>query len=229
MRGNELKYENILSQETNMNIDYALNNFYKEIYGKEIEDSNKSSFNLPTEEDVNSKLNLPIKQNTNTQGENINWNEVERPEGKIRKHYQSIIESSNTTKEAKIIAKELMGTDTYIPDSNNKQLERANKRIQNSTPEVELDSLISRTTTGGKIDATDIAVGERLIQYYSLIGDKAKLQESIQATAMAGTTAGQTVQAMSLLKHQTPEGQAVWIQRSVEKMNNDLRLSLIHI
>lgn len=223
MRGNELKYENILSQETNMNIDYALNNFYKEIYGKEIEDSNKSSFNLPTEEDVNSKLNLPIKQNTNTQGENINWNEVERPEGKIRKHYQSIIESSNTTKEAKIIAKELMGTDTYIPDSNNKQLERANKRIQNSTPEVELDSLISRTTTGGKIDATDIAVGERLIQYYSLIGDKAKLQESIQATAMAGTTAGQTVQAMSLLKHQTPEGQAVWIQRSVEKMNNDLR------
>lgn len=102
-----------------------------------------------------------------------------------------------------------MGTDTYIPDSNNKQLERANKRIQNSTPEVELDSLISRTTTGGKIDATDIAVGERLIQYYSLIGDKAKLQESIQATAMAGTTAGQTVQAMSLLKHQTPEGQAV--------------------
>lgn len=223
MRGNELKYENILSQETNMNIDYALNNFYKEIYGKEIEDSNKSSFNLPTEEDVNSKLNLPIKQNTNTQGENINWNEVERPEGKIRKHYQSIIESSNTTKEAKIIAKELMGTDTYIPDSNNKQLERANTRIQNSTPEVELDSLISRTTTGGKIDATDIAVGERLIQYYSLIGDKAKLQESIQATAMAGTTAGQTVQAMSLLKHQTPEGQAVWIQRSVEKMNNDLR------
>ena len=225
MRGNELKYENILSQETNMNIDYALNNFYKEIYGKEIEDSNKSSFNLPTKEDVKTKLNLPTKEKMNqpTQGEKINWNEIERPEGKIRKHYRSIIESGNTTKEAKAIAKELMGMDTYIPDSNNKQLERADTRIQNSTPESELDSLMSRATTGGKIDATDIAVGEKLIQYYSLIGDKAKLQESIQATAMAGTTAGQAVQAMSLLNHQTPEGQAVWIQRSVEKMNNDLR------
>ena len=79
--------------------------------------------------------------------------------------------------------------------------------------------------TGGNIKADDIAVGERLIQYYSKIGDKQKLQEAIQATAMAGTTAGQTVQAMSLLNHQTPEGQAVWLQRSVEKMNNDLRKS----
>ena len=223
--GEKVDYENTLSQETNMTIDFSLDKFNKALYKGKDENLNKSSFNFPTKEDVKTELNFPTKEKVNqsTQGEKINWNEIERTEGKIRKHYQSIIESSNTTKEAKIIAKELMGTDTYIPDSNNKQLERANKRIQNSTPEVELDSLISRTTTGGKIDATDIAVGERLIQYYSLIGDKAKLQESIQATAMAGTTAGQTVQAMSLLKHQTPEGQAVWIQRSVEKMNSDLR------
>lgn len=187
--------------------------------------TNLKDIKLPTKADIEAKVNLPTKENVNqpTQGEKIDWNTVERPEGKIRKHYRSIIESGNTTKEAKAIAKELMGMDTYIPDSNNKQLERADTRIQNSTPESELDSLMSRATTGGKIDATDIAVGEKLIQYYSLIGDKAKLQESIQATAMAGTTAGQAVQAMSLLNHQTPEGQAVWIQRSVEKMNNDLR------
>ena len=178
---------------------------------------NNTITNNYAQNNENNTINQP------TQGEKINWNEIERPEGKIRKHYRSIIESGNTTKEAKAIAKELMGMDTYIPDSNNKQLERADTRIQNSTPESELDSLMSRATTGGKIDATDIAVGEKLIQYYSLIGDKAKLQESIQATAMAGTTAGQAVQAMSLLNHQTPEGQAVWIQRSVEKMNNDLR------
>ena len=178
---------------------------------------NNTITNNYAQNNENNTMNQP------TQGEKINWNEIERPEGKIRKHYRSIIESGNTTKEAKAIAKELMGMDTYIPDSNNKQLKRADTRIQNSTPESELDSLMSRATTGGKIDATDIAVGEKLIQYYSLIGDKAKLQESIQATAMAGTTAGQAVQAMSLLNHQTPEGQAVWIQRSVEKMNNDLR------
>ena len=39
---------------------------------------------------------------------------------------------------------------------------------------------------------------------------------------MAGTNAGKTVQALSMLNHQTPEGQATWIQRSVDKMNNEL-------
>ena len=180
--------------------------------------TNLKDIKLPTQEtSKEASINLP------TEAEKIDWNDIERPEGKIRKHYRSVIESSNTTKEAKAIAKEMMGTDTYVPDSNNKQLERANERIESSTPDSELNSLMSRAKTGGKIDATDIAVGERLIQYYSLVGDKVKLQDAIQATAMAGTTAGQTVQAMSLLNHQTPEGQAIWLQRSVEKMNNDLK------
>ena len=82
---------------------------------------------------------------------------------------------------------------------------------------------MARAKTGGNIKSVDIAVGERLIQYYSKIGDKVKLRDAIQATAMAGTTAGQTVQAMSLLNHQTPEGQLLWLQRSIEKMNNDLQ------
>lgn len=225
MRGNELKYENILSQETNMNIDYALNNFYKEIYGKEIEDSNKSSFNLPTKEDVKTKLNLPTKEkmNQSTQGEKINWNEIERPEGKIRKHYRSIIESGNTTKEAKAIAKELMGSDTYVPESNIKQLDEADRRISENGADNELKALtLLSDRLDSRITANDIAVGERLIEYYSKIGDKAKLQEAIQTTAMAGTQAGQTVQALSLLNHQTPQGQVTWIQRSVDKMNKEL-------
>ena len=46
------------------------------------------------------------------------------------------MESQYTSNEAKAISKELMGTDTYVPDSNNSQLERANERILNSTPEL---------------------------------------------------------------------------------------------
>ena len=174
-----------------------------------------SSFNLPTKEDVQENI-LP------TQGEKINWNEIERTEGKIRKHYRSIIESSNTTKEAKAIAKELMGTDTYVPETNKGQLAQADARINNSNPEIELKSLMNRVMQGEKVSSIDIAVGERLIQYYSKIGDKTNLQEAIQTTAMAGTSAGQTVQALAMLNHQTPQGQAIWIQRSVDKMNNEL-------
>jgi len=182
--------------------------------------SNQDSTNLPTGKNVKeatnkADINLPPKISANNQYKDTTT--------KVRKHYKSIIESANTTPEAKTIAKELMGTDTYIPETNKSELERADEKIMNSTPESELNSLMSRATIGEKITPVDIAVGERLIEYYSKIGDKAKLQDAIQATAMAGTTAGQTVQAMSLLNHMTPQGQAVWLQRSVDKMNNKLK------
>jgi predicted nucleotidyltransferase len=180
----------------------------------------KQGTNLPTgknaKETTNkADINLPPKVSANNQYKDTTT--------KVRKHYKSIIESANTTPEAKAIAKKLMGTDTYIPETNKSELERADEKIMNSTPESELNSLMSRATVGEKITPVDIAVGERLIEYYSKTGDKAKLQDAIQATAMAGTTAGQTVQAMSLLNHMTPQGQAVWLQRSVDKMNNKLK------
>lgn len=155
--------------------------------------------------------------------ETSEWTKRKKEGEKRRKHYESIIRSNYTTAEAKAIAKSLMGTDTYVPESNSKQLELADDRISTTGADSELASLLSRATTGGTIKAEDIAIGERLIQYYSKTGNKTKLQDAIQATAMAGTTAGQTVQAMSLLNHQTPEGQAVWLQRSVDKMNKDLK------
>ena len=183
-----------------------------------------SSTPKATDSSVSSTTNTIIPQNN--QNMQVQQEKVKAPisgDVKARKHYKSIMESQYTSNEAKAISKELMGTDTYVPDSNNSQLERANERILNSTPESELNSFMSKVMNGEKITATDIAVGEKLIQYYSKAGDKGKLQDAIQATAMAGTSAGQTVQALSLLNHQTPEGQAIWLQRSVDKMNNDLK------
>lgn len=221
-----IEKNNVESENNSGSFSIKNNNVWRQFvennYQKQGTGQNLKEYNLPTKESTKTELNLPIKENINTQGESINWNEIERPEGKIRKHYKSIIESSNTTKEAKSIAKELMGTDTYVPETNKSQLVQADARINNSSPEAELKSLMNRATTGGKIEAVDIAVGERLIQYYSKVGDKTNLQEAIQATAMATTNAGKTVQALSMLNHQTPEGQATWIQRSVDKMNNEL-------
>lgn len=173
---------------------------------KNVNGNTTSNYSMQESENNSVSFNMPISEDT-----------------KARKHYKSIMESQYASDEAKMIAKELMGTDTYVPDSNESQLQRANERIQRSTPDSELNSLMGRALTGGNIKAEDIAVGERLIQYYSKTGNKAKLQEAIQATAMAGTSAGQTVQALSLLNHQTPEGQAIWLQRSVDKMNNELK------
>lgn len=161
-------------------------------------------------------------QNAPTKGESINWNGIERPEGKIRKHYRSIIESSNTTAEAKAIAKEMMGLDTYTPQSNESLLQKADSRISTTNPETELKSLLSRVMNNEKVNDVDMAVGERLIEYYSKIGDSEHLQDAIHATALAGTQAGRTVQAMALLNHMTPQGQVVWLERSVNKANKEL-------
>lgn len=176
-----------------------------------------------TDSSISSTTNSIPQNENNVNNKNTTTYTDTDVSGKIRKHYKSIIESNNTTQEAKAIAKELMGVDTYIPESNKVQLEQADERICKSGTDVELKSLMSRAILGEKISSVDIAVGERLMQYYSKTGEYDNLRDAMQATSMAGTTAGQTVQAMSLLNHQTPEGQLLWLQRSIEKMNNDLQ------
>lgn len=54
--GKKVDYNNVLSQETNMTIDFSLENFHKELYGKEIKISKDSSFNLPTKEDLKTNV-----------------------------------------------------------------------------------------------------------------------------------------------------------------------------
>lgn len=174
----------------------------------------------PTEQTITT--NKVEKHHEKTVGEEVNYTEMERPGGKTRKHYRTIIESSNTTAEAKKIAKELMGVDTYVPTSNKFLIEQADRNIETNGAEQSLTTFTTNVNNNEKIKAVDIATGERLIEYFSKIGDKERLQEAIQTTAMAGTESGRAVQAMSMINHQTPQGQVVWIQRSINKVNKDL-------
>jgi hypothetical protein len=143
-------------------------------------------------------------------------------ERKERKAYTSVIQSKNQTEEAKKVSKELLGLDTYIPDSNDKELKRADEHIEKYGVADSLD-MLRKNTEEERNNVDDIAVGNRLIQYYSKIGDKENLSEAIQLTAMAGTNVGRAVQAMSLLNRLTPAGQAMWIQRSVDRMNKQMQ------
>lgn len=177
---------------------------------------------LPTKETINNKkansYNVLYQSNTQESIKKLPISEG----GKVRKHYKSIMQSPNTAPEAKAIAKELMGTDTYVPDSNERQLKVADDRIEKNGADNEAVTLATKVKNGDKITAEDIATGERLIEYYSKIGDKEKLQDSIQNVALAGTQAGQTVQAMSLINRQTPQGQAVYLSKVIDRMNNEI-------
>ena len=203
-------------------IDVGILEDYKNIAKKYLPQNN----NLVKNDTITNNYAQNQENNTteNTKGEKVEWNDIKRPEDnrKFRKHYQSVIESSNTTAEAKKIARELMNQDTYVPESNKGQLQNADERIFTNGADKELDTFSSKVDNGDKITSIDIAIGERLIEYYSKIGDKEKLQEAIQSTAMAGTQAGQTVQALALLNHQTPQGQATWIDRNVNKLNREI-------
>ena len=211
--------KNFKSDETTTNMQ-DLNVKEKRILPTKEDFNNKEKINLPTQKDIkqNETINLP------TPGEEIDYSQMERPTDnkKSRQFYRSVIESSNTTAEAKAVAKQLMNSDTYIPDSNLKQLQRADMNIEANGVDNSLETLKGKLGNGDRITATDIATSERLIEYYSKVGDKAKLQDAIQTSAMAGTEAGRTVQALSILNHSTPEGQVVWIQRSIDKLNDKL-------
>lgn len=191
----------------------------KENNRKQIENSNESSIILPTKQ----KANLPLSENKIETQQNTS--EILIPMSdtlKQRKHYKTIMNSSNVTPEARKIAKELIGNDTYVPQNNVNQLENADKRIIKNGADNEAIALRTKVSNGDKITPDDIATGERLIQYYSKTGNKEMLQDTIQNVALAGTQAGQTVQAMSLIHRQTPEGQAMYIQKIVDNMNKEI-------
>lgn len=223
--GEEYLENNFKSDETTTNMQ-DLNIKEKKILPtkEDFDNKEKEQINLPTNKDIEQNKNSKETINLSTPGEEIDYSQMERPTDnkKSRQFYRSVIESSNTTAEAKAVAKQLMNSDTYIPDSNLKQLQRADMNIEANGVDNSLETLKGKLGNGDRITATDIATSERLIEYYSKVGDKAKLQDAIQTSAMAGTEAGRTVQALSILNHSTPEGQVVWIQRSIDKLNDKL-------
>ena len=216
------------TSNNNKNIKHSINSnstwqeFLDNQIGQRGEGKTVQELRLPTRETINNdkvnSYNVLYKNNEQTSTMNLPVSEG----GKVRKHYKSIMQSSNTSPEAKAIAKELMGTDTYVPDSNARQLEIADGRIERNGADNEAVALATKVKNGDKITAADIATGERLIEYYSKIGDKEKLQDNIQNVALAGTQLGQAVQAMSLVNRQTPQGQAVYLQKVIDRMNNDI-------
>lgn len=223
---NQIKDIDNINPTTNLDIRYSKNNQAWQDYLEKNYKTTGTRTNLEdiriapkAKKDIFDTDKLPTVQQKSSAIQSLPVGEYT---GKQRKHYKSIIESQETTPQAKKIARELLRSDSYVPETNKGQLEQADARIMSSTPDSELKSLSARSINGEKITSVDIAVGERLIQYYSKTGDAVKLQEAIQSTAMAGTTAGQTVQALSLLNHQTPQGQAMWLQKSVDRMNNEL-------
>ena len=70
-----------------------------------------------------------------------------------------------------------------------------------------------------RITLQDIAIGERLIQIFSQNGDIAKYNDLMQDVVILGTEIGQITQAFSLIKKMSPEGQLMYLNKMVARLN----------
>lgn len=184
--------------------------------------TDKDSDNTMADNTVNNEIGENNKENTNDKTIR-NKKETSNNDngGKFRKHYKSIMES-DLPEETRKIAKKLLGTDTYEPSSNQKIIEEADNSIATIGADESAKNIALKLYNNDKLTANDIAVGERLIQYYSKTGEWEKAQDTIQNVAMAGTELGQAVQAFSLIHKQTPIGQVVAMKKFVEKQNKNI-------
>ena len=106
---------------------------------------------------------------------------------------------------------------TYEVQSNKSTLEKANKKLSSMSYEDAVSYIDGKIYDEKNMTLTDIALTERLIQEASKKGDYQTASDLIQDLAILGTDMGQKVQALSLIKRLTPEGQLSMYQKIVKR------------
>ena len=104
----------------------------------------------------------------------------------------------------------------YQPIPNKKTLGNANAKLDRMGYDTSLEYFSSQLESK-KVTLDDIALGERLIQEAIKKGDTKTASELIQNVAILGTELGQKVQALSIIKKLTPEGQLMMLQKTVDR------------
>lgn len=113
------------------------------------------------------------------------------------------------------------GTFAYEVIKDKDSLARVNHALQQNELDKHLYNLESKLNEGKHLTKDDIVMGQRLIQEYIKAGDSEKAMQAVTLTAEAGTQAGQMVQAMSMMRKLTPEGQLMALNRITQKLTNE--------
>lgn len=110
---------------------------------------------------------------------------------------------------------------SYVPASN----EAAMKQAVNTVESVGLNGAIEQWNAAVNgdhaIGKNDVALGEYLLTLAGKNNDPALASKLIIELSVAATNAGQTVQAMSMLKRMTPEGRLMALQRVADRINRE--------
>lgn len=114
------------------------------------------------------------------------------------------------------------GRFTYEPTGNQEQINRADGLIHHTGWQKQVENFRNKYSSGERMTADDIVLGERLIQEAQSAGDYETAVDLIADIAAIGTELGQAVQALSVLKRLTPEGKVKALKRVEERINAGL-------
>lgn len=116
---------------------------------------------------------------------------------------------------------------TYVPVGDKGTMEQVSQDFEKrgiSEMQADWDAIV-RTGKGtgkfGQVSKLDIARAEQLYVEACNSKDVATAQRLAAEIAAVGTQAGQTVQAMTLLKKMTPAGNLYYIQKAVDRLNKN--------
>ncbi len=174
--------------------------------------------------------NLNDKYGTKKKGENpvrdIDVPEKSSDNKRVREFVKTILESDALTDEmVNEVSHELVkDTLSYEPISNENVLKVANEWLDNNGKGVtekhwrDWEVISDR---GHKVTALDVAKGELLLKSAAQNNDTQKVLKLTAEISEMATAAGQTVQAMRLLKKSTGLGQLYYAEKTVRRMNID--------
>ena len=209
--GETWDYDNVLSQETNMTIDFAIENFEKQLKNS----STKLANNIV---EKNKTLNPVEISNLNREDANTT------PELKNKTYEKGNKQSSflsNITTDAKFLNEDLrqvMSKDEniqyYKGITNKETLEKAYNKLQEKGQE---ETIRWHSKESQNATAEDVAEGWILLKQYQDKGDYQSAVEVAKKMREIGTKAGQTVQAYNILSRLTPEGMFYYVQSELDE------------
>ncbi len=141
--------------------------------------------------------------------------------GRTSKFAQTAAESGAVSDEVvQAIKQELpSGSYAYVPTPNKTALAHANETLASKGYETALADFQALMRSNQRVTVRDIVLGERLIQEASRRGDTETAARLIADVAVLGSEYGQTTQALNIIKRLSPEGQLMYLQRAVNRMN----------
>lgn len=112
------------------------------------------------------------------------------------------------------------GLFSYRPLSDQKALDSAVQTIEDTGFSTAVKLFERAVDGGGAVNKKDMVLGQVLYAEAAAAGDTATAMRLAAELAAAGTKAGQSVQALRMLKKLTPEGKLYYLEKSVQQLNN---------